>query len=151
MKNPTGIFFLKMFDIFLLTVYYFIAAFYISTGVDYFMGRYESGDDKLKPTWKLFLEAIWYTFVLLFVFYIVRNIVSMIPFPLEGLFGFRHELVKEKGGDVVFVFILFFYQEYYTKKLNYLYKRIMYGYYGDNDKMPQEKESSLHIHGRERL
>jgi hypothetical protein len=123
-----GILFLKFFDIFLLTIYYFVLAFYISTGMDYVFGKYDSSDDEQKPTWKLLLECIVYTFSLLIVFYIARNIVERIPFPFEGLWGFRSELVKERGGDVVFIFLLFFYQDYYNKKLNFLAKRLIGDY-----------------------
>ena len=125
-----GILLLKFFDIFLLTVYYFVLAFYISTGMDYVFGKYDSNDDEQKPTWKLLLECVIYTFALLVVFYIARNIVERIPFPYEGLWGFKSELVKERGGDVVFIFLLFFYQEYYNKKLNFLAKRLIGDYKG---------------------
>ena len=50
------------------------------------------------------------------IFYIVRNLISRIPFPFEGAYGFKHDLVKEREGDVIFVFILFLYQEYYVNK-----------------------------------
>ena len=119
------IFMLKMLDIFLLTAYYFVAAFYLATGIDSLLGKFEAKDDNSKSTFRLFLEAISYSFILLFIFYVVRNIIGMIPFPFEGVYGFKSALVKERGGDVIFVFILFFYQRYYVNKLRYLYRRIM--------------------------
>lgn len=125
MKNPNAIFALKMFDILLLTAYYFIIAFFAATTIDKFLGRHEDSNDKNKSTARLFLEAILHTFLLLVVFYIARNIVELIPFPLDGFYGFDHSRVKERGGDVVFVFIIFFYQDYYSKKLQLLYKRLM--------------------------
>lgn len=125
MKNPTAIFSLKMFDILLLTAYYFIIAFFAATTIDKFLGKYEDRNDENKSTARLFLEAILHTFLLLVVFYIARNIVELIPFPLDGYYGFDHSRVKERGGDVVFVFIIFFYQDYYSKKLQTLYKRLM--------------------------
>lgn len=116
---------LKFLDIFLLSGYYFIAGFFIASMIDFIIGRFSSTDDEHKPTWRLFLEAIWYTFVLLVVFYIVRNIIERIPFPFDGLYGFQHSRVKERTGDVIFVFILFYYQEYYVNKLKYLHSRLV--------------------------
>jgi hypothetical protein len=116
---------LKMVDILLLSVYYFIIGFFIATGTDYIFGKFDSQDDEKKSTLRLFFEAVLYTFILMIIFYIVRNIVERIPFPFEGVYGFRHELVKERGGDVVFVFILFFYQNYYVDKLKYLHQRLL--------------------------
>ena len=116
---------LKMFDILLLTVYYFLLAFYMATGMDYLLGKYDSANDDKKPTWRLMMEAIAYTFFLMVAFYLARNLIERIPFPFDGLWGFQHSRVKERGGDVVFIFLLFFYQDYYNKKLTYLAKRLV--------------------------
>jgi len=128
MGYSPGILALKMFDIFLLTIYYFLIAFYMSAGLDYVMGKYDSKDDQDKSTWRLLVECILFTFFILVGFYIARNLVERIPFPFEGLWGFKHERVKERGGDVVFIFLIFFYQDFFTKKLQFLYKRIIGDY-----------------------
>ncbi len=125
MDRRTAILLLKMFDIFLLTAYYFTLAFIAATTIDTFLGKYEDAEDEKKTTLRLFTEAIIHTFLLLIVFYLARNLVDLIPFPFDGLYGFQHSRVKERGGDVVFVFIVFFYQDYYTKKLQTLYNRLM--------------------------
>ena len=125
MNRRAAILLLKMFDIFLLTAYYFTLAFIAATTIDTFMGKYENKEDEQKSTLRLFSEAIIHTFLLLVVFYLARNLVDLIPFPFDGLYGFQHSRVKERGGDVVFVFILFFYQDYYTKKLQTIYNRLM--------------------------
>ena len=125
MDRRTAILLLKMFDIFLLTAYYFTLAFIAATAIDTFLGKYEDKEDEQKSTLRLFSEAIIHTFLLLIVFYLSRNLVDLIPFPFDGLYGFQHSRVKERGGDVVFVFIVFFYQDYYTKKLQTLYNRLM--------------------------
>ena len=125
MDRRTAILLLKMFDIFLLTAYYFTLAFIAATTIDTFLGKYENKEDEQKSTPRLFSEAIIHTFFLLIVFYFARNLVDLIPFPFDGLYGFQHSRVKERGGDVVFVFIVFFYQDYYTKKLQTLYNRLM--------------------------
>ncbi len=114
-----------MFDILLLTAYYFVLAFFAATAIDTFLGKYEDAADEQKSTLRLFSEAITHTFLLLVIFYLARNLVDLIPFPFDGVRGFQHSRVKERGGDVVFVFILFFYQDYYTKKLQTLYNRLM--------------------------
>ncbi len=125
MDRRTIILLLKMFDILLLTGYYFTLAFIAATTIDTFLGKYEDREDEQKSTLRLFSEAIIHTFLLLIVFYLARNLVDLIPFPFDGLYGFQHSRVKERGGDVVFVFIVFFYQDYYTKKLQTLYNRLM--------------------------
>lgn len=140
MGYSPGIITLKMFDILLLTIYYFLLAFYMSAALDYVLGKYDSKDDKNKSTWRLLVECILFTFAIMIAFYIARNLVERIPFPLEGLWGFKHERVKERGGDVVFIFLIFFYQDFFTKKLQYLYKRIIGDYKSVLD--TEEKESA---------
>jgi hypothetical protein len=121
---------LKLLDMLVLSTYYFVIGFFIASAIDWFIGKFDSSDEDKKSTLQLFAEAIFYTFCLVFVFYIVRNVVERIPFPLDGLYGFRHELVKERSGDVVFVFVLFFYQQYYVNKLKYLHTRLQEWFHG---------------------
>jgi uncharacterized membrane protein HdeD (DUF308 family) len=116
---------LKFADIFLLSAYYVVAALLISAGIDSVIGKFDKETDKQKSTIRLFAEAILYVFILLVIFYVVRNIIERIPFPLDGWFGFEHSRVKERTGDVIFVFILFYFQNYFTEKLDFLHSRIM--------------------------
>jgi hypothetical protein len=116
---------LKFIDIFLLSGYYFVAALVLTAGIDAFIGKFDRKVDEQKSTLRLLGEAILYVFVLLILFYITRNIVERIPFPMEGWFGFQHSRVKERTGDVVFVFVLFYFQKYFTEKMDFLHERIL--------------------------
>ena len=62
-------------------------------------------------------EVILYFWFIGIVFYVVRNIVPLIPFPLDGVYGFKHERVKELINATMFV-ITFLY--YHKKILNRL-------------------------------
>ena len=116
---------LKFIDIFLLCGYYFVTALALSAGVDAYIGKFDRKVDEQKSTLRLLAEAIAYVFLLLILFYITRNIVERIPFPMDGWFGFQHSRVKERTGDVVFVFVLFYFQNYFTEKMDFLHERIL--------------------------
>ena len=116
---------LKFLDIFLLSGYYFIASLLAATLIDFIAGKFSEEKDDKKSTILLLIEAIFYTFGLLIVFYIARNIIERIPFPFDGLYGFKHSLVKERSGDIVFVFVLFYFQKYYVEKLQFLHNRLV--------------------------
>jgi hypothetical protein len=116
---------LKFADIFLLSAYYVVSALLISGVIDAIIGKFDKHIDEQKSTVRLFAEAILYVFVLLIIFYIVRNIIERVPFPFEGWFGFQHSRVKERTGDVIFVFILFYFQNYFTEKLDFLHSRVL--------------------------
>lgn len=116
---------LKFIDILFLSGYYFVAGLLAATLIDFIAGKFSPEQDDQKSTPRLLAEAVLYTFGLLIVFYITRNIIERIPFPLDGLYGFKHSLVKEKSGDVVFVFVLFYFQKYYIEKLQFLHNRLI--------------------------
>ena len=116
---------LKFLDILLLSGYYFVAGLLAATLIDFIVGKFSAEQDDKKSTLRLFIEAVFYTFGLLIVFYITRNIIERIPFPFDGLYGFKHSLVKERTGDVVFVFVLFYFQKYYVEKLQFLHNRLI--------------------------
>lgn len=116
---------LKFLDILLLSGYYFVAGLLAATLIDFIAGKFSAEQDDQKSTLRLLVEAVLYTFGLLIVFYIVRNIIERIPFPFDGAYGFKHSLVKEKSGDIVFVFVLFYFQKYYVEKLQFLHNRLV--------------------------
>jgi hypothetical protein len=116
---------LKFLDILLLSGYYFVAGLLAATLIDFIAGKFSAEKDDKKSTTQLLIEAILYTFGLLIVFYITRNIIERIPFPFDGVYGFKHSLVKEKSGDIVFVFVLFYFQKYYVEKLQFLHNRLV--------------------------
>jgi hypothetical protein len=145
MAYKPGILGLKLLDMLLLSVYYFVIGFFIASAIDWFIGKFDSSNEDSKSTLQLFAEAIFYTFCLVFVYYIVRNVVERIPFPFEGLYGFRHELVKEKSGDVVFVFVLFFYQQYYVNKLKYLHTRLQKMFHGLDQNLNNTPTTVAHV------
>jgi hypothetical protein len=116
---------LKFLDILLLSGYYFVAGLLAATLIDFIAGKFSVEQDDQKSTLRLLVEAVLYTFGLLIVFYITRNIIERIPFPFDGAYGFKHSLVKEKSGDIVFVFVLFYFQKYYVEKLQFLHNRLV--------------------------
>ena len=69
-----------------------------------------------KSTWQVLIELILY----LWVIYIVRNIIPLIPFPLEGVYGFKHLKVKEVTGAGMFSVTFFYFQHYYKNKIEHL-------------------------------
>ena len=112
---------IKILDIGYITVIYFVFAMVCCILIDKIMGKYDEEIDKNKKTWRLWIEAILYMWFIGVLVYIVRNIVELIPFPLDGYQGFQHMRVKELGNASVFVFIVMTYQFYLKGRLNVLY------------------------------
>ena len=88
----------KVTDIVYVTVLYFVFGFYIAKSVDSIINRvfgYTYLDDTT-PIYKLIFECIVQIIFSLYVSKIVKNkIIDKLPFPLEGVAGFKHLNLKE--------------------------------------------------------
>jgi hypothetical protein len=84
----------KTTDIALSSVYYFFLALAASIGLNFASEFYESYTLKDKTQEKsmtrLMFEIVANIFFIVFTFWIIRNVVERIPFPLEGYGGYQH-------------------------------------------------------------
>jgi len=80
--------------------------------LDKYIFKYNSNtndENNNKSKYKLILEICLMIGLLISIAYIARNIVILIPFPLDGLYGFSHLKVKElNSGALVTSFIMLF-------------------------------------------
>jgi hypothetical protein len=109
----------KMFDIGYLTVVHFLLALGFGKLLDTIYGKFDKAAEDKKPIAQVCLEVIgmfWITGVFI---YIYRNVVTYVPSPFDGYFGFKHALVKEITDGSVFVLVFFYAQQ--TQKEKFLY------------------------------
>jgi hypothetical protein len=70
-------------------------------------------------------ELLYYSLInlslLVFANYIIRNVVERIPFPLEGVFGYKHDKLKERYGMIISGFILMYYQDSFRERLSLIF------------------------------
>jgi hypothetical protein len=75
------------------------------------------------------LDSLFYSFInlslLVFANYLMRNIVERIPFPLEGVCGYRHDKLKERYGMIISGFILMFYQDVFRERIALIFQNIL--------------------------
>lgn len=115
----------KLFDIGLVTMYYFAFGIIISVLIDKSLGKFNEEDYKTVSSFRLFLEIVGHLFALGVLSYILRNLIERIPFPFEGIGGFQHLQLKEIQGGIVLSFVLLFFQSNLTDKIMYLKKRFI--------------------------
>jgi hypothetical protein len=115
---------IKILDIGYIGAIYCFLGIGIATLIDWILGPYDVKKAQSQPTWRLFLGIILYVWLLGVLVYIVRNVVELIPFPLDGVHGFEHRRVKEIGSAMVFTYILCFYSFNLQQRLRTLYKRV---------------------------
>jgi hypothetical protein len=115
---------IKIFDIGYITALYLILGILFAKLCDIYIDLYNEEKEKKKSTWVILIELILYSWFLGVVIYIIRNIVPLIPFPLNGKYGYDHLRVKEVTSAATFSIAFIFYQTNYKNKINNFLKRI---------------------------
>jgi hypothetical protein len=113
---------IKIVDIIYVTTLNFIIGYYTTVGLDKFNNMVFG---KVKDNVKYSKTVIMFqvlcqmaiTGVLL---YIESNIVALIPFPLDGVKGYKHWLLSELGGRSLLGAFLITYQKNLQSRINYL-------------------------------
>ena len=115
----------KLLDIGLVTIYFFVLGLAAAKGFDAVMGEFKEDNFEDVPLWKLFLQIVTQLFALGIIAYILRNVVKLIPFPLDGVAGFHHARLKELDGGEVMALVLILFQRNLIDKVLYFVKRVL--------------------------
>ena len=113
---------IKIFDMGYITILYVTLSLLCAISVDKIFGEFDEKIEVEKPLWRLtveFILTIWLYGVLI---YVVRNLIELVPFPLDGYHGFSHKRVKELNSAMVFTFTFVLFSKYLKAKLDFYYK-----------------------------
>jgi len=108
---------IKIIDIGYITVLYITISLLCATITDKVMGKFDEKYESTKSLWQLTLEfvlVVWFYGVLI---YVVRNVIELVPFPLNNYHGFSHKKVKELSSAMVFTFTFVLFSNYLKNKL----------------------------------
>jgi hypothetical protein len=114
----------KLIDIGLVTVYFFVLGIVVAKVFDYAYGDFNADNYKDYSNIRLFIEIVLHLFLLGVVAYVMRNIVELIPFPFEKFAGFRHERLKELEGGPVMAIVLILFQKNLQDKIAFFAKNV---------------------------
>ncbi len=109
----------KLTDIGLTTTYFFVIGLVFAKLFDIAYGKFKEEDYKKISKPILLLDILFHLFLIGVTAYILRNIVGLIPFPLDGVAGFQHERLKELSGGTVLAMVLLFFQRNLRDKITY--------------------------------
>ena len=115
---------IKIFDIGYITILYIFISLISATFIDKVMGEFDEKKEKQKSALKLTLEFILTIWLYGILIYVVRNLIELVPFPLEGFHGFSHKKVKELDSAMVFTFTFVLFNRYLKSKLDFYYRFI---------------------------
>ena len=128
-QNP-NITFIKIIAIAFVTVIYSFGGLLITTTADRYLinNFYDRTDEELEK--KSTARHLGETTAILALFgvlaYIGRNILQQIPFPLEGVYGFKYMNVKEVASGYLILWILINYSPILTNKIKIIRKRLSF-------------------------
>lgn len=117
-KNEVMIKLIKVIDIFFASFIYILAAFIVSFILDkYIFPKFDEEKENKKNFILSVLELCFIIGIIGVISYISRNLIHMIPFPLEGLYGFKHLMVYEVKSGALFTAYVILLNTYLQKKL----------------------------------
>lgn len=103
---------IKILDIAYITFIYGFFSLIMITFLDKYIFYYislENVKEEDKNKYIIFIEILLCLTIYGIVSYILKNILQLIPFPLEGVYGFQHLKVMEvKSGAMISMFLLWF-------------------------------------------
>jgi len=112
---------LKILDIGYITVLYLIIGLCFAKLFDTMYGKFDKESESKKTTFRHILELSGIMWLSGVVVYIVRNLVELIPSPVDHIDGFEHLKVKELKNAAVFSFVFLYFQSYFKNKIQYFY------------------------------
>ena len=115
---------IKIIDVAYITIIYLILGIIGARMCDKYFGKFDEDNEKKKPLYKSMIEISLYLWFISIIIYIVQNIVPLIPFPLNGIYGYKHLKVQEVTSAGIFAVGFLYFQENYQDKIKYIYTRI---------------------------
>jgi hypothetical protein len=114
---------IKLLDIGYSTAAYFLLALVAMHVMNWFSGPLDKPKHEAKSTPRLILDIFLRVWLIGVLSYVARNVFHLIPWPLEGVYGFRHLQVKEVLDSAVFTAFIVVFDEHLTTMVEELRRR----------------------------
>ena len=115
---------IKILDIGYITIIYVMLGIILAKLCDKKLGDFDEKKADKKSIYQHIFELILLLWLIGVIIYVVRNLVPLIPFPLDGLYGFNHLKMKELTSATFFTISFMYFQVYYQNKIKYVFSKI---------------------------
>ena len=114
---------IKILDFLFIIPMFLISAAVFGYMMDYMYGAFDVEDNFHKSNIRLIFEIIYDVWIILIVGYITRNLIELIPFPLDGYKGYVHSNVRELRSGSLFITIFIIFNNNFRNKMHFLLNR----------------------------
>ena len=133
-KNELLFRIIKIIDISYIIILYFLFAYIIGIYSNLFFEKIFGNEYEKKHEIVIIFEVIIQFISIGLLSYVGRNLIQYIPFPLDNVFGFKHNLVQELiSGSFLTIFLIMF-QYSIQNKIDFINKS-----YSTNTKIKKTK------------
>lgn len=119
---------LKILDMTYLNIVHAVVGILSAFLIDKFYNsidmKFDSDKYDKKSIYEIFIILIIYTIVNVIYSYIIKNILEFLPFPFDGISGFKHELVPDLKRPLMFSWFFLTFQENFRKLVTYFINRL---------------------------
>tara|TARA_Y100000389_G_scaffold189512_1_gene213342 strand:- start:719 stop:1135 length:417 start_codon:yes stop_codon:yes gene_type:complete len=120
---------IKYFDIGLLGVYYLFGAVTMVSFLNAFFQRlYKRKKVEVLKNVELILQIALQAFIIMIFSNILRKFIRSVPFPLEGVYNYKHLSINETNGGIIIAFAMMTSFIEFRKRVVELVRRITESY-----------------------
>ena len=114
----------KIIDIGYVSMLYIMLAILTSYVFDSFLGKFNKEEEDKKSTVRIIAELLGFFWAYGIIIYVTRNIVKLIPFPLDNMGGYVHYSLKDLHSAGMFTVVFFYFQTNMKARLQNIYNTI---------------------------
>jgi hypothetical protein len=111
---------IKIFDIAYIFSVYALSGFFFSLLLDKLFPTYKENKYKKYSKGKIIVEICLQFAAIGIIVYLVKNLFELVPFPLDGVYGYEHKKVKELDNALPLTYTILYFQNSLKDKLIYL-------------------------------
>lgn len=114
---------IKVIDIAYIFSFYAASGFFLSLLLEKIFPRFNESIYEKKSTSKIILSICLQFATIGIVVYLTKNLFELIPFPLNGIYGYEHKKVKELKEALPLIYTIIYFQYSLRDKLLFVKNR----------------------------
>jgi len=122
--QKAGYYTVKAFSISYIYVIQFLLSFLFALALNKMFKDFDASEADKKDVIVLVLEVMGQLILVGIIAFVIRNIMSLFPYPLDGVYGVETKRIKEFASAPLIPFILLFFYRNLKDKMSYLFNRL---------------------------